>query len=321
MTTPTPRIDALFTQTKLVCFGRYTLRVPLEAQLNWGSQIIYEGFITHPNAAERAKEIINQHWAKVRFADDSAELIEVRSGPTPGGICLWYYKSDMSKERDTRDFFGVTIANGHAFTYKGMALKGKASSDFVITTELIRNLRYRDPDEIPTEPGVCIQLGFVKENTYRFQEDFAAGIYLPSLPDVSFSVSSNTGANTVGLGAKGLLHSMQEQRGILGSLYPQFTSFREGKKTIGLWNGEEVLSRRKDGTHEFDWGAISAERSVAQPGRLRVKLYSKVEQNRIGAATQASVSDAEAIALWDKLLGSLTYRVEVLGGPVQKAAP
>jgi Tle cognate immunity protein 4 C-terminal domain len=153
------------------------------------------------------------------------------------------------------------------------------------------------------------------------EKTFAAGIYLPSLPDVSFSVSSNTGANTVGLGAKGLLHSMQEQRGILGRLYPQFTSFREGKKTIGLWNGEEVLSRRKDGTHEFDWGAISAERSVAQPGRLRVKLYSKVEQNRIGAAAQASVSDAEAIALWDKLLGSLTYRVEVPGGPVQKATP
>jgi hypothetical protein len=32
-----PRLSKLFSKTKLVCFGRYALEVPQEAQLVWGS--------------------------------------------------------------------------------------------------------------------------------------------------------------------------------------------------------------------------------------------------------------------------------------------
>ncbi len=310
-----PRIDNLFIETKLVCFGRYTLRVPLEAQLNWGKQTINDGFITYPNAANQVKEILTQHWDMVRSKDSTAEIIAVKNGPIQGGSYFWYYHSDLFKKEDARNFFGATVANGHAFIYQGGGVKGEAESEFANNLETIHNLRYRDADEIPTDPGVCIELGFVKENTYRFQEHFAVGIYLPSLPDVSFSVGSNKDATGVG---DGLLKGIQEQRIILGNLYPELDNLREGKKTIRSWVGEESLVRRKDGTHEFDWEAISGERSVAHPGVIEAKLYSKVEQNRIGAATQASVSDAEAIALWDKLLRSLSYRVEVPSGPVQK---
>ena len=93
---------------------------------------------------------------------------------------------------------------------------------------------------------------------------------------------------------------------------------REGKKTVGIWMGEESLVRRKDGTHDFEWEFISDERTVSHPGRLGAKLFSKVEQDRIGAAAKASLSDEEAIALWDRLLGSLDFRVPVPGGPVSK---
>lgn len=230
---------------------------------------------------------------------------------------LWYHEDDYDKSRDTRDFFGVAIRRTHAFTFKGTALRGQVQTERARYETLLRNLRYRPDDEAPPrEPGVCIRKGFVLEGEHQFQELFSAGIYLPSLPDVRFSVLSNKGAQTVVLGSKGLLHSIAEQKKLLGSQYPKLTTLREGPRTVhAVWKGEESLARRPDGTHDFEWGFVSAESSVLLPGRMEIKLYSKVAQDVVGAAKTVSVSDAEALDLWDRLLGGLGFRVAVPGGP------
>ena len=42
-------------------------------------------------------------------------------------------------------------------------------------------------------------------------------------------------------------------------------------------------------------------------------MFTKVEYNTVGAAKSASLSDDEAVALWDKLLSGLKFRVKVPG--------
>jgi hypothetical protein len=44
-------------------------------------------------------------------------------------------------------------------------------------------------------------------------------------------------------------------------------------------------------------------------------MFTKVEDNMVGAAKKASVSNDEAVALWDKLLSGLKFRVKVPGAP------
>jgi hypothetical protein len=44
-------------------------------------------------------------------------------------------------------------------------------------------------------------------------------------------------------------------------------------------------------------------------------MFTKVEHNMVGAAKAASLSDDEAVALWDKLLSGLKFRVKVPGAP------
>lgn len=44
-------------------------------------------------------------------------------------------------------------------------------------------------------------------------------------------------------------------------------------------------------------------------------MFTKVKDNLVGAAKKASVSDDEAVAVWDKLLSSLKFRVRVPGAP------
>jgi len=56
-------------------------------------------------------------------------------------------------------------------------------------------------------------------------------------------------------------------------------------------------------------------RDVASPSEFSAQMFTKVEYNTVGAAKSASLSDDEAVALWDKLLSGLKFRVKVPGAP------
>jgi hypothetical protein len=56
-------------------------------------------------------------------------------------------------------------------------------------------------------------------------------------------------------------------------------------------------------------------KDVANPSEFNAAMFTKVEQNMVGAAKAASVSDDEAVALWDRLLSGLKFRVKVPGAP------
>jgi hypothetical protein len=49
-------------------------------------------------------------------------------------------------------------------------------------------------------------------------------------------------------------------------------------------------------------------------------MRTKVQADRIGAAAASSLNDQEAIALWDKLLDGLKFRVAVPGAPADAVA-
>jgi hypothetical protein len=98
-------------------------------------------------------------------------------------------------------------------------------------------------------------------------------------------------------------------------MYPHRTVLREGKRNVQHWHGEESLIKRPDGVHDFEWGFVGTPKDVANPSEFIVNMFTKVEHNTVGAAKAASLSDDEAVALWDKLLSGLKFRVKVPGAP------
>ncbi len=173
-------------------------------------------------------------------------------------------------------------------------------------------------------PGLCVEHGFMSENQYKYQEIDDVGIYLPSLPDVTFSISSNKDAygdyppeefESRLRGELSLLHRIQDAKKIQGNNYPKRTLLREGKRTVQHWKGEESLIRRADGVHDFEWALVGKPKDIANPSVLEASMYTKVAHNMVGAAEAASLTDEEAIALWDKLLSGLKFRVKVPGAP------
>ncbi|MET3109322.1 hypothetical protein AAKU67_004209 [Oxalobacteraceae bacterium GrIS 2.11] len=305
------RIERLFADTKLVCFGRYVLTVPKDSRLSFGYDIP-----TLPNQAENLRKIVDAKVAEIKAKDDTAEINYVGVGPAPHVAWIRSYKSDIAKDLGLEGFDIYYVLPPHIF------VTGDAVSPEERTFEEVKantlntayNLRLRATDEIPTDDGLC--------NEYAFQRCpgdeasmGAAGVHMAALPDVVFSVFSNTHASTDGDNGYGLLKLMENQRSKLDFWYPKNTVLRADKRKVHDWDGEETLFRNQDGSHHFRWMLVDKRRSVAYPAWLDVTMYEKVKYDQVGAAAHASLTDDEALALWDKLLESLKFRVAVPGAP------
>lgn len=320
-----PRLQVIFEKTKVLCFGRYAIEVPQEAQLVEGSAVFGDGIEVISGGLEKAKGRADEKIRKVKWEHDTAEIVYVGPGPIDNSWQMRYFEDKYAKADNSLFFETYVSKDKITFILDDSVSKGETEST-VIERQLARakSLRLRTAEEVPAEPGFCIEHGFMPGDRYDDQEMVNAGIYLPSLPDVTFSVSSNKDAyadidkaefekkerDKLSLLAR--IKAAQETQGVF---YPKRDVLREGKRDVQHWKGEESLIRRPDGTHDFEWAFVGTPRDVANPSEFHAAMFTKVADNMVGAAKKASVSDDEAVALWDKLLSGLKFRVKVPGAP------
>ncbi|PVX37133.1 T6SS immunity protein Tli4 family protein [Janthinobacterium sp. 78] len=319
------RLEVLFLKTKIVCFGRYALEVPQEAQLISGGTTILSEIKSIPGGITEKNERIEEEIEKIRKNDPNSEIIYNEKGPVENSWQLQYYDGKFSKEDDRLIFKTYIIKGNYIFILDGSTRKGETIADSK-RNQMVRanNLRLRDENEVPKEPGYCVKNGFMSDNKYDSQEMADAGLYFPSFPDVTFSITANKNAygdyppaeyDAKVRGKLSLLARIQEAKDQQGKNYPPRTLLREGKRDVQHWHGEESLIRRTDGVHDFEWTLVGTPRDIAYPAVLEASMYTKVAHNMVGAAEAASLTDEEAIALWDKLLSGLKFRVKVPGAP------
>lgn len=322
-----PRLQNLFKETKLVCFGRYALSVPKEAQVIHGEPSFPTRIYIFKGNLEAIKEIVGQDINRIKRADKTAEITYSGRGPLENSWQFRYYDSEAAKDFNLH-FFNTYINKGEfIFLLRGgVDPETKQSEEQAVAHEAARakTLRLRTEDDIPSEEGYCIEHGFMASSFYGDQEIINVGIHLPSLPDVTFSINSNKDAYSdypkeefarMKVEELSLLARIRQAQQQQGSNYPNRTLLREGKRNVQHWHGEESLIRRPDGTHDFEWGFVGTPKDVANPPEFGAAMFTKVEHNMVGAAEAASLSDDEAVALWDKLLSGLKFRVKVPGAP------
>ena len=316
-----PRLQKLFAKTKLVCVGRYALEVPAEAELVWGPAGFPADIDVLHGGTQAASNRIASDIAKIKEKNKTAEIISSQVGPVKGSWQIRFYEDEFAKEPPRLITTRTYINRGDTTFITGWYGRDTNASVVEKQDYLARNLRLRSSDEVPDEPGFCIEDAFIVDNRYASQETANAGIYLPSLPDINFSVSSNKDAYAdIGDDPEhkkkvSLLNRIQGAKDMQGAHYPSRALLREGKRDVQHWHGEESLIKRKDGTHDFEWAFVGTPGDVANPSEYSAHMYSKVAHDTIGAASQASLTDDEAIALWDKLLSGLKFRVQVPGAP------
>lgn len=323
--TLSPRLQGLFEKTKLLCFGRYAIEVPQEAEIIWGSSSFPSRIESIHGDLAAAKLHIIDDIAKLKRNDRTAEITYNGEGPIEESWQIRYYEGKIGKEMGLHYF--KTYVNKSDLTF---ILRGSTDEDETEEAAAARqamratSLRLRGLDDVPNETGYCIENGFMADNLYSDQEMVSAGLHLPSFPDVTFSISSNKDAygdyppeefEKTQRAKLSLLARIKQAQQDQGVFYPSRTVLREGKRDVQHWHGEESLIKRKDGAHDFEWALVGKPRDVANPSEFGAQMYTKVEHNTVGAAKVASLSDDEAVALWDKLLSGLKFRVKVPGAP------
>lgn len=313
-----PKLQKLFEKTKLVCFGRFVIDVPMETTVVPGPQTFGASIETIENAASRLHEIAQKKKEEINVAAKTIERAEVRSmerGVTPRSWILTFWDSDSAKEVGLLSVYGYLASGKHTFIYPSKTSDSEGRTEMVLRdrlTYIATHLRARAPDEVPAEPGVCLNLGFIADDSGKYQEIFGIGFRFPSLPDVSLSISSNKDGQTP---QPLSVRRKDAERSVIGSIlegkFRQVKVLRDGPRKLYQWDGEEALFRRpreEGGTWQefrYDYPGIRYDKNNP---RLDAAMFTGVDHNTAGGKA-SSLTDEEAVAFWDAVMATIRLRV------------
>jgi hypothetical protein len=311
MTTLPDRLKSLFETTKTVCFSQFLVVVPATATVVFGHADVDYPIEYYPGEGDKVAERVAAQFGEVekerRFLDkdDITKLSmfgKSVDGAMPGQKLVFGSKDHVFYSIDSFIPIGKDLFVQHAST--------AVSKDEAITSlnTVASRLRLRADNEVPSEPGACIEGGFV-----ALQPEFeraSVGVRLREFPDVHFSVEviKNQGYLVESSALEPRL-KRAEQDG--GRWYSRIKFFRRGARELSHWKGFEVLARKpaQEGStesHQFAFVSLGALHDPLQP-KLDVQLDTGVRDDKT-ASVKPSLTDEEAVALWDKLTSSIRVR-------------
>ncbi|MBC7657615.1 MAG: hypothetical protein H7147_10660 [Frankiaceae bacterium] len=195
-----------------------------------------------------------------------------------------------------------------------LTIKYADDKDLKELAELVTQFRSREENEIPTEAGFCFDGGFITEPiTVKQTERTTMFVGLNGHPDVSIMLDMTAGITT----PKTLLQRDAEAS-VGDENRSRFHTFRRGPRPFNDQAGEEVLERVHEFNgnygHSFMWELIHNKTdSVLTP---LMSLEMTTGNGQPGTTVDSSLTDAEALVLWDKMLSSLRVRPIVAARPI-----
>ncbi len=321
----------MFDNTKSVCFGRFIIDVPASATTVWGRTSVPVTVLVYPNAIgevrEEARQFIKElENGKAINLNNIPLLISVEDVSRPEGqIVAGYEGFESIGELAIRGFFKLNNAGVIVKTRPLLSIKGE-------TTELIRGIarrvRERKETEVPAEPGNCIEYGFLPDESGTPKENpgelIEIGFRLKEFPDTHLSIAIRPAqpkfdeSNTLEWQLARLEKNLRADNPNHVRLKTKY--FRKGKKIIENWGeGFEALSRSPEqpdihSIHDF---GMDFQGVAADPLRpfINIQMQTGIADNEAGA-TKPLLSDAEAIAVWEKITS--TIRVRPIGAAAEK---
>ncbi len=311
MTALSSRLQPLFEKTKTVCFGHFVVEVPATATVVYGPADVDLPIEYYPGEGDKVAQHVATQLAEVekdrRFLDKDdvvkfSMFGKVIDGVMPGQKLLFGSKNQVFYSIDSFIPVGKDLFVQHAPT-------GLSKEEAIRSFNTVANhLRLRAENEVPTEPGACIEGGFV-----AWQPEFeraSLGVRLKEFPDVHFSIAVIKNQKYL-VESSALEPRLARAEKDGGNWYSRVKFFRRGPRELGNWKGFEALARKpaqKDSTeaHQFAFVSLGAVHDPLQP-RLDIQLDTGVKDDQT-ASVKPSLTDEEAVALWDKLTSSIRVR-------------
>ncbi|GGY78522.1 hypothetical protein GCM10007388_09300 [Pseudoduganella plicata] len=336
MTALTPRLQTAFEKTKTVCFGRFMVDVPESAIVAWGHASMVLGIDFYQGGANavmvEAMEFSKELKATEALYHDNISMFitEEDSIQPPGRIITGLESFDALN--------GLQIKGYYRWGEDGLVVSARPLRDDLAETvaeikSITQRLRSREEHEIPMEPGNCLEYSFLRDKAVADAEPpiehVRIGFRLKEFPDTHLSIyiappnPYNAESDTL----EWQLEKLEKEHTAESSNHPLLKTkyFRRGPRQIHEWsNGWEALSRSPDqpgvhGIHDFVMDVKGVLKDVYKP-YADIKMQTGVADNAAGAV-KPSLTDDEAVAVWDRITSSIRVRPTTAPGTTAAGSP
>lgn len=316
MNTDSRAVENIFEKTRTFCFGRFIMDIPEESTVIYGSiEVDGELSFFHGKArdiqslvSERIEEIEKE---RDYIPDDQINQFPLLGkkidGVIPGQKIVFGAKS----------LVGYSI---HSYIPIGEDLFVHYSryvppehDEIPLINSIATHLRARSEREVPADAGICVEGGFLSMQPQY--ENIQIGLIFKELPDVRFSIDMRKNQKYLPEGSsprklREQARASAEDLG-LGSFFARIKVLREGSQKFSIWEGEEILTRRpayknETDAHEFRFFSMGSINDNFHPN-VDIRLDTGVSVNK-KSAVKPSITDEEALALWDRLLSTIRLR-------------
>ncbi|MFW1839026.1 T6SS immunity protein Tli4 family protein [Acinetobacter gyllenbergii] len=234
-------------KTKTYCIGRYTIEIPAEANpLPRYDKFDSFNIKVVDNATRQDFDTAVQKWRsdyskgnRKIFEDPQEQKIEGRitkifKGKLADKKILPYDVAAFVWDKNTL----FLIEGGHSDSPE----RTKKSNEAV--QNLVKNLRYRNEQEIPKEAGQCIYKGFIKDETKQYRYSIQKlGFRFKDYPTVVLRFEAESNDENV----LAMIPRIEKRLKEVGQSQRQIdkNNIRKGEKNTNYLNGQEWISVEK----------------------------------------------------------------------------
>ncbi|NGZ88634.1 T6SS immunity protein Tli4 family protein [Duganella aceris] len=300
---------------KSVCVGRFVVDVPRHAVVTyrpssiagWCVSTIQESDEEFRLRIQKRKDMLTSSQNERGGASIEVER-EVKRDKIHGKIFMFDRKW-TTLISSGKEMISETVAIDALVRSEDISYDFKA--DFRRPTQIdqlekiIYQLRALPEEQLPMERGFCIDHGFILDPlTVEHRESTSIFLGVEEHPDLAISLSTSAGISV----GRTLLQRDADSN-IQHEYSSRFHRLRGGARSLNGVPGEEVLARVDElngaKVHGFMWESKEDKNDVYLPS-LTLELDTGL--GRPGNPVNSSLSDTEAIALWEKISSSLRRR-------------
>lgn len=296
---------------RVACVGRFMIDLPAGAEVLGLNQLYAYGDITSERTTLDAKgfeALMLKREKEIKKTDiDDPKYVETRRVGPSGD---WIFVSEEDVFGKTHRRFEIHAwRNGIHFSFTPSAITTPLKEVVNEVTDLILSkLRYRAPDEIPTDPGLCIEDGFIASNgSPDHGERVQLSLKFAKWPELSLSIDSHM----VYKPEPSLIERVDAVPipGIFKNLFMGIKNVRKGQHDVGPISGEEYLTMVPTDAdyklHQFRWESHFV---IDDPYKPMVSIELATGRNPAGMNKRPTINEKDAVQLFDAVVNSLRLR-------------
>lgn len=306
-----------------ICIGRFIVDVPKNAEIVFGPARLPveiwrkagEGNDFDASIRSAVAESESRRWLAYGPLKEKGSLVgTIREGFSPN------QKIVFGVGRGDGAFYNVQSliklgSDLYLQEYEAFGEGGEYLEDVDDARQVAKRLRSRAEDEIPSDPGVCIDGAFLADPPHKYMvEAVSIGIRLKEFADVHISIEMTKKDRYIDSDALEPRLKAAERDAVAngnGEWHSRIKFLSRGPRKVGNWDGFEVGARMPaqktgDEHHEFEYVSQGEPKNPLLPV-LDIQMQTGVKDNVIGGV-RASISDREALYLWEKVLSSIRPR-------------